>query len=205
RRSLPGRRAVLVAFALGWAAWLLVALFVRWMPWNARLQLPALVLLAIPAAVVVAECLGRVPRASLASLLILQVLPALLLNSSRPLLGVSPSPENPIWLQTLAPGGAPSIFATSRWEDYFRNRPHLQAEVEDVMGMVARRCGPGGVVRLDLDGDAWEYALWAGARRFAPGVRLHTGAPAPGGATPCAVVRTKCPGARAFCLDGPAP
>lgn len=205
RRSLPGRRAVLIAFASGWAAWLLVALFVRWMPWNARLQLPALVLLAIPAAAVVAECLGRVPRASLASLLILQVLPALLLNSSRPLLGVSRSPENPVWLRTFVPDGARSIFATSRWEDYFRNRPALQVEVEDVMGMVARRCGPGGVVRLDLDNEAWEYALWVGARRFAPGVRLQMGAPAPGEPAPCAVVRTRCPGTRAFCLDGPAP
>ena len=205
RRSLPGRRAVLGIFALGWAAWILVALLVRWMPWNARLQLPALVLLAIPAGAVVAEGLGRVPRAALASLLVLQALPPLLLNSSRPLLSVSISPESPIWLQTLVPEGVQSIFTTSRWEDYFRNRPALQAEVEDVMRTVARRCGPGGVVRLDLDGDAWEYALWVGARRFAPGVRLHMGTPRPGDAAPCAVLRTKCPDARAFCLDGPAP
>jgi hypothetical protein len=205
RRSLPGRRAVLGVFALGWAAWILVALLVRWMPWNARLQLPALVLLAVPAAAVVAEALGRIPRAALASLLVLQTLPALLLNSSRPLLSVSVTPESPIWLQTLVPEGVRSIFTTSRWEDYFRNRPHLQAEVEEVMAAVARRCGPGGVVRLDLDDDGWEYALWAGARRFAPGVRLRTGAPGPGDAAPCAVVRTKCPGARVFCLDGPAP
>ena len=205
RRSLPGRRAVLGIFALGWAAWLLVALLVRWMPWNARLQMPALVLLAIPAGAVVAEGLGRVPRAALASLLILQALPALLLNSSRPLLSISPSSENPVWLQKFVPdSGRRSIFATSRWEDYFRNRPALQAEVEDVMRTVARRCGPGGVVRLVLDGDAWEYALWVGARRFAPGVRLRAGAPAPGEPAPCAVVRTKCPDARAFCLDGPA-
>jgi hypothetical protein len=204
RRSLPGRRAVLVSFASGWAAWLLVALFVRWMPSNARLHLPALVLLSIPAAAVVAECLGRVPRAALASLLILQALPALLLNSSRPLLGVSPSPEDPVWLRTIVPHGTRSILATSRWEDYFRNRPALQAEVEEVMGAVVRRCGPGGVVQLVLDGDAWEYALWAGARRFAPGVRLRTGAPRPGELAPCAVVRTKCPDASAFCLDRPA-
>ena len=206
RRSLPGRRAVLVSFALGWAAWLLVALFVRWMPWNARLQLPALVLLAIPAAAVVAECLGRVPRATLASLLVLQVLPAVFLNWSRPLLSISRSPENPVWLQTFVPDSARrSIFATSRWEEYFRSRPALQAEVEDVMQGVSRRCGPGGVVQLVMDGDAWEYALWVGARRFAPGVRLRAGAPAPGEPAPCAVVRTRCPGARGFCLDGTAP
>jgi len=196
---------VLGVFALGWAGWLLVALFVRWMPWNARLQLPALVLLAIPAAAVVAEVLGRTPRAALAFLLVLQALPALLVNSSRPLLGVSVSPESPIWLQTLVPEGVRSIFTTSRWEDYFRNRPDLQAEVEDVMAAVARRCRPGGVVRLDLDSDGWEYALWVGARRFAPGVRLSTAAPGAGGVAPCAVVRTACPGVRAFCLDGPAP
>jgi Dolichyl-phosphate-mannose-protein mannosyltransferase len=202
RRSLPGRRAVLISFASGWAAWLLVALFVRWMPWNARLQLPALVLLAIPTAAVVAECLGRVPRTALASLLILQVLPALLLNWSRPLLSISRSPENPVWLQKLVPDSARrSIFATSRWEDYFRNRPALQAEVEDVMQAMSRRCGPGGVVQLVLDGDAWEYALWVGARRFAPGVHLRAGAPAPGVPAPCTVVRTRCPGTRAFCLD----
>jgi hypothetical protein len=204
RRSLPGRRTVLVAFASGWAAWLLVALFVRWMPWNARLQLPALVLLAIPAAAVVAECLGRVPRAALASLLVLQALPALLLNWGRPLVGVSRSPENPVWLRTFVPDGAQSIFATSRWEDYFRYRPALQAEVEDVMRAVSRRCGPGGVVRLALGEDAWEYVLWVGARRFAPGVRLRTGAPAPGEPAPCAAVTSRCQGGRAFCLDEPA-
>jgi 4-amino-4-deoxy-L-arabinose transferase-like glycosyltransferase len=206
RRSLPGRRGVLVAFASGWAAWLLVALFVRWMPWNARLQLPALVLLAIPAAAVVAECLGRVPRATLAFLLLLQVLPAVLFNWSRPLLSISRSPENPVWLQAIVPDSARrSIFATSRWEEYFRSRPALQAEVEEVMRAVSRRCGPGGVVQLVMDGEAWEYALWVGARRFAPGVRLRAGAPAPGEPAPCAVVRTRCPGARGFCLDGTAP
>ncbi|MFI5120115.1 MAG: glycosyltransferase family 39 protein [Thermoanaerobaculia bacterium] len=210
RRSLPGRRAVLVAFAAGWAAWLLVALFVRWMPWNSRLQLPALVFLAVPAAAVVSAFLGRVPRAVLAFLLVLQALPALLLNWSRPLLGISRSPQNPVWVQSLVPDNARrSIFATSRWEEYFRNRPSLRAEVEEVMGGVARRCGPGDVVQLVLDGEAWEYALWAGARHFAPGVRLRTGAAAPGGAAPggaapCAIVRTKCSGARAFCLDEPA-
>ena len=204
-RSLPGRRVVLAVFAAGWVAWLIVALFVRWMPWNARLQLPALVLLAIPAAAVVAECLGRGPRAALALLLVLQALPALLLNSSRPLLGVSTSPGDPVLLRTLVPHGSRSIFATSRWEDYFRNQPALQAEVEDVLRGVARRCGPGGIVRLALDGDSPEYVLWVGAPRFAPGVRLRTGAPRPGDAAPCAVVGTRCPGKRAFCLDGPAP
>ena len=204
RQSLPGRRAVLFSFALGWAAWLLVALFVRWMPWNARLQLPALVLLAVPAAAVVAESFGRVPRAILAFLLLLQVLPALLLNSSRPLLGVSRSPEDPVWLRTLVPHSSRSIFATSRWEDYFRNRPAAQTEVEEVMEAVARRCEPGAVVQLVLDGDAWEYALWAGARRFAPGVRFRTSAPTSRESVPCAVVRTQCPGAGAFCLDGQA-
>jgi hypothetical protein len=203
-RRLGGRRAILGAFVLGWMAWLLVALGVRWMPWNARLQLPALVLLAVPAAAVVAGALGRIPRAVLAALLVVQALPALLFNASRPLLGVSASREEPAWLQTFVPQGSRSIFATSRWEDYFRNRPAVQAEVEDVMGAVARRCGPGSVVRLDLDADGWEYALWAGARRFAPGVRLRTDAP-PGGTAPCAVVRTACPDARAFCIDVPSP
>ncbi len=205
RGSLPGRRAVLASFASGWAAWLLVALFVRWMPWNARLQLPALVLLAVPAAAVVAECLGRVPRATLALLLVFQAVPALFLNWSRPLLSISRSPENPVWLQRFVPDTARrSIFATPRWEEYFRNRPALQVEVEDVMRAVSRRCGPGGVVQLVMDGNAWEYALWVGARQFAPGVHLRAGAPSPGEPAPCAVVRTQCPDARAFCVDEPA-
>ncbi len=204
-RSLPGRRAVLVFFALGWAAWLLVALFVRWMPWNARLQLPALVLLAVPAAVVVVESLGRGVRAALVFLLVLQALPALLLNSSRPLLGVSRSPDDAGWLQRIVPHATPSIFATSRWENYFRNRPALRTDVEDVMRAVSRRCAPGDVVRVAMGGDDWEYALWVGAQRFAPGVRLRTGLSARGEPEPCAVVKTQCPDAHAFCLDGPAP
>src|ERR1019366_4836768 len=72
-------------------------------------------------------------------------------------------------------------FATSRWEDYFRNQPALQAEVEDVLRGVARRCGPGGIVRLALDGDSPEYVLWVGAPRFAPRGRLRTGGPPPRG------------------------
>ena len=203
RRSLRGRRAVLVFFLGGWAGWLLVALFVRWMPWNARLQLPALVLLAVPAGAVVAESLGGPIRAVLALLLALQALPALLLNSSRPLLSVSISSRDSVLLRTLVPHGSRSIFSTSRWEDYFRNQPALQGEVEEVMTAVARRCEPGGVVQLELDGDAWEYALWVGARRFAPGVGLRAGVPRPGDPAPCAVVRSRCPGARVFCLDGP--
>ncbi len=192
-RALRGRRAILSAFAAGWAAWILVALFVRWMPWNARLQLPALVLLTVPAGAVVAESLGSVPRAALASLLVLQALPALLFNSSRPLLGV------------FAPHGARSILATSRWEDYFRNQPPLRADVEAVLRAVAVRCGPGGTVQLELDRDSPEYLLRAGAPRFAPGVRLHAGEPRPGDPAPCAVVRAACPGGRTFCLGGSVP
>ena len=203
RRSLRGRRAVLVFFIAGWAGWLLLAVFIRWMPWNVRLELPVLVFLAVPAAAVVAESLGGPLRAALAFLLVLQALPALLLNSSRPLLGVSTSPGDPVLLRMFVPHGSRSIFATSRWEDYFRNKPALQADTEDVLREVARRCGPGGTVRLAL-ADSPEYVLWVGAPRFAPGVRLHTGALRTGEATPCAVVRAPCPGARAFCLEEPA-
>ena len=192
-RAWHGRRAALAAFATGWAAWLLLALFVRWMPWNARLQLPALVLLAAPAGAVVAETLGSVPRAALASLLVVQALPALLFNSSRPLLGA------------LAPPGARSILATSRWEDYFRNQPALRADVEAVLREVAVRCGRGGTAELELDRDAAEYVLWAGAPLFAPGVRLHTGGFRAADPPPCAVVRTACSGGHPFCLGGSAP
>ena len=205
RRSLPGRRVVLFAFASGWSAWLLVALGVRWMPWNARLQLPALLLLAVPAGAVLATGLGRLPLAALAALLVVQALPALLLNSSRPLVGVSRTAREAAWSRAVFPHASPSIFSTTRWQDYFRNRPAMQGVVEDVMGAVGRRCAPGDFVRLDLAGDAWEYALWAGARRYAPGVRLRTGPPVTGGATPCVVMRSVCPGARPFCLDEPTP
>jgi hypothetical protein len=205
-RTLRGRRAVIVAFATGWAAWLLLSLFVRWMPWNARLQLPALVLLAVPAAAVVVERIGRGPRAILASLLVLQAIPAVFFNWNRPLVGVSRVPPGLVWLQRFVPESARrSIFETSRWEDYFRNRPASQADVEDVMREVARRCAPGDVVQLVVDQDTWEYALWAGARRFAPGVRLRAGAPRPGEPAPCAVVQSACPGDRTFCMGGPAP
>ncbi len=204
-RAFRGRRAVLAAFAVGWVAWLVIAVGVRWMPWNARLQLPALVLLAVPAGAVVAESLGGVSRAVLASLLVVQTLPALLLNSSRPLVGVATAPGDPVLLRTLIPHGSRSIFATSRWEDRFRNRPALQPEVEDLLRDVGRRCGPGGTVRLALGGDSPEYMLWAGMPLFAPGVRLHTGAPRPGDPAPCAVVRAACPGDRTFCLGGSVP
>ncbi len=205
RRSLPGRRAVLFAFAWGWSAWLVVALGVRWMPWNARLQLPALLLLAVPAGAVLATGLGRLAGAALTLLLVVQALPALLLNSSRPLVGVSRTAGEAAWWRAVFPHAAPSIFATSRWQDYFRNRPEMQGEVEDVMRAVGRRCAPGDSVRLDLADGAWEYALWAGARRYAPGVHLRTGSPATGDVIPCVVMRSACPGGRPFCLDEPTP
>jgi hypothetical protein len=185
----PGRGSVLAAFAVGWAAWLAVAVFVRWMPWNARLHLPALILLAVPAGALVAQGLGRPVRVALAAALVLQALPAALLNSSRPLAGFATR----------------SILATSRWEDYFRNQPTLQADVEHVLIDLSRRCHPGETARLDVDGDAPEYPLWVGAPRLAPGVGLHTGSPRPGDLAPCAVVRSTCTGGRAFCLGEAAP
>ena len=145
------------------------------MPWNARLQLPALVLLAVPAGAVLATASAAFRAPSSRSSSSSRRCRRVLVNSSRPLVGVCRRQEKRV-VRAVLPHAAPSIFATSRWEDYFRGRPALQGEVEDVMRAVGRRCGPGESVRLDLADGAWEYALWAGARRYAPGVRLGTGA-----------------------------
>jgi 4-amino-4-deoxy-L-arabinose transferase-like glycosyltransferase len=204
KRDLPARRALLLAFAIGWATWLFVSLGVRFMPWNVRLQLPALILLAVPAGAAVATGLGPFPRAALASLLVLQALPALLLNSSRPLLSVSTSQDTAAWSRRIIPHDSRSVLATSRWENYFRNAPSLQPEVERVMEEAGRLCRPGDLLRLDLADGALEYALWVGAQRLAPGVHLLTGDGGAGRAAPCAVIRSTCLDARAFCLDRPA-
>jgi hypothetical protein len=115
------------------------------------------------------------------------------MNSSRPLVGA------------FAPRGSRSVLATSRWEGLFCGRPAQQVEVEDLLRDIARRCGPGGTARLALGADSPEYMLWAGLPRFAPGVRLATGAPRPGGPAPCAVVSAACARGRLFCLGGSAP
>jgi hypothetical protein len=146
-----------------------------------------------------------VPLAALAFLLVVQALPALLLNSSRPLLGVSRSPGEAAWSLAVFPHAAPSIFATTRWQDYFRNQPALQADVESVMKDVGRRCGDGDVLSLDVADGSWEYVLWAGARRYAPGVHLRTGAPVAGERAACATLSSTCPGAQPFCLEAAAP
>jgi hypothetical protein len=189
------RREAVVAFlfATGWLAWLVLALAVKWMPWQSRLQLPALVLLAAPAGAWLAARVAPSHRPAMAAVVGLALLatgvPWLVLNASRPLVGI--------------PGRAPSILSRTRWENFFRNRPELQHDVEGLTAALPAECSPTRPVGLHVGGGQWEYALWAGADRARRRLVFeHVPAGDPPRADLCAVVSDRCPAA-ALCLESP--
>jgi len=139
------------------ACWLLFGALLRWQIWHSRLLLP----LAVLAAPWLGIWLSRQRfgfRVAAALLLVLGVLPALLANRSRPLIG----PD--------------SILTTSREEQYFANRP----EVYEGYRQAAEALREHGAQHtlLYLSGDSWEYPLWVLAKPDAPlqsGVLLPNG------------------------------
>lgn len=145
RRRLPA--------ALGWYALALTVGFglfsavLRWQPWHSRLELPLFVLGA-PVVGVVVERL--VPRLSvpLSVVLLASMLPWIVYNQARPLIG----PRSIVWV--------------SREAQYFTNQPWLRPSyLGAVEFLSARGCGRIGV----LLGDWWEYPLWALLWEAAPG------------------------------------
>jgi 4-amino-4-deoxy-L-arabinose transferase-like glycosyltransferase len=131
------RLAYLLAVAAGFA---LFAGYLRWQPWNARLQLPLFVLAAPLAGVVVAEW-RRSLTLALAAVLLVGSLPWLVAASERPLLG---------------PG---SVLTTSRIDQYFANGPELEDPyVQTAAAIRGSNCRDVGLaVKIE---EHSEYPLW---------------------------------------------
>ncbi|MBI1192623.1 MAG: hypothetical protein GC205_05555 [Bacteroidetes bacterium] len=129
------------------ASWVLFSALLRWQIWHSRLLLP----LAVLAAPWLGFWLSRqrfAVRVAAAFLLVLGVLPALLANRSRPLLG----PD--------------SILVTPRQEQYFVNRPEVYEGYREAAAALREHGAQHSL--LYLSGDSWEYPLWVLAQPDAP-------------------------------------
>lgn len=168
------RRPLGIALAAGWLLWTALCLSVAFMPWNQRLQLPALVLLMPPAAAVW-SAMPRVRRL-VAVIALTTSLPYLLLNYSRPLVGVGRISPESAWRRLWTGGGAEefrSILTTRRWDNYFRNAPNYRKGIEDCLTEIAAECPDGAAVSLRVDANFPEYLLWAGARHAGRDLRFR--------------------------------
>jgi hypothetical protein len=149
-RRLPG---AFTWYALALSAAIVVfSALLRWQPWNTRLELPLFVLGASLVATVVDR---GAPRLSLplAVLLLAGMLPWVVYNQARPLLGPR------------------SILAVSRADQYFTNQPWSRQPYREAIGfLVGSQCGRVGL----LPGEWWEYPLWALLREGLTDVRIES-------------------------------
>ena len=127
------------AVVLG-TGFLLFAAVLRWQPWHTRLELPFLVLGA-PVVGVTFERMAPRLTLAVATALVLSMLPWVVDNQARPLLGPR------------------TILAVNRDEEYLTNRPDLRAAYLAVVAFLRERnCASIGFIS-DVDGA--EYPLWA--------------------------------------------
>ncbi len=136
----PRRRDRVVYCLVLIAAFLLFSMYLKWQPWNNRLELPLFVLwtavIGSSLAEIKIEWLGN----ALMSLVFLAAMPWVFGNASRPLLG----PEN--------------IFIMDRTEQYFRVQHSLWSTYPRVAGELTNlQCRQ---IGLYFDGGTWEYPLW---------------------------------------------
>jgi len=171
------RRELLLSVCLAAAAFVLFCAALKWQPWHSRLHLP-LFLLWCPA---VALVLSSRPRLAkwVCALLLAAALPWLLSNATRPLLGPS------------------SVLKASRFDQYFFNRPDLQAPFLAAAKAVSSDRCPLGIETGPEDG---EYLLRVCLRETGQGGKRiehvnvsNASATAsrkrPPGAEPCSLIR----------------
>ena len=193
-RRLPG---LIPLLGLAWSCLLAIVVLVKWMPWNSRLQMPALVLFAVPVCWALVELLSdpgksaksRLTLALICGLLFSWTLPYLLFNQTKPLL----------W--SVRTGNAPktSVLQSSRWDNFFRAKPWIQKDLESAVDALPAECAAS-PVGLDFSEGTWEYPLWLRAReRFGKWVSLQHVVPGVNPARYCAIISSQqCPG-KAYC------
>lgn len=144
------------------AAWYLVYLliagvcfcgYLKWQPWQSRLQLPLFVLACPWIAVLLVRCVPRSVTWGIAVLAVVLALPLLFENATRPLVGRR------------------SVLRLPRTAQYFTERPQLMkpyaSTVVELVDSGARRIG------LRMKGDDWEYPLWRLARQCDSAFEFH--------------------------------
>jgi 4-amino-4-deoxy-L-arabinose transferase-like glycosyltransferase len=136
----PRKKDTIYYFVCLLGAFIFFSLYLKWQPWNSRLQLPLFILWSP----LIGLSLSQLRVQKIANLgiviLLLGALPYLVYNSSRPILGQE------------------SIMATSRIELYFRNRLSLaKPYFQSVEFLSNTECSD---IGLALGGDDWEYPFW---------------------------------------------
>lgn len=122
------------------AAFILFSVYLKWQPWNSRLQLPLLVLWSPVIGLFLSEIRYRRLADFAMVILIIGSVPWVVHNASRPLVGEQ------------------SIFTTPRDQQYFANHPSLYAPYRRSAQFLSRsRCSD---IGLMLGGDDWEYPFW---------------------------------------------
>jgi hypothetical protein len=121
-------------------AFLFFCTYLKWQPWNSRLQLPLFVLYAPIIGLMLSRTRYRKLSNTSVVLLIIMAIPWIFLNSSRPIVGNH------------------SILKTSRIEQYFFNQPSLARPYFESTHILAdMRCSDVGLV---AGPDDWEYPFW---------------------------------------------
>jgi hypothetical protein len=147
-------------------AFLFFAGYLRWQPWNSRLELPLLVLSAPLIAVVITRWANVAVVSALAAGLFVAAVPWVIDNQTRPLVGFA-LPAQPRYL----PEGA-TIFNQSRTDLYFVKRK----ELKDPYIAIANTADQANCREIGFwsGGADWEYPLWFLARQSRPESRIDS-------------------------------
>jgi len=137
RRLTPNVVPYAVALVAGF---LLFAAVLRWQPWDSRLELPWFVLSG-PLIGVVCEAISARLAVGTAAILLASMLPWVLNNQARPLLGTHPVLDRP------------------RASQYFAFQPDLESAYTSAVAYLAdSRCTQIGLLSNQ---DGWEFPVWA--------------------------------------------
>ncbi len=125
-------------------AFLLFCIYLKWQPWNSRLQLPLFVLFAPVLAKALRDVHPQRIGGGLAIVLVLSAFPWLFLNNARPLIGQH------------------NVLNTDRTELYFQTLdPEVSTSYKHAVGFFVKQSGGDcGRVALDLGENDLEYLLW---------------------------------------------
>ncbi|MEH2244329.1 ArnT family glycosyltransferase [Nostoc sp.] len=113
---------------------------VKWQAWNSRLHLPFFVLISPFLGVVLSKLKKQKIAIFLVTFLLISSLTWVFFNRYRPIIASN------------------NIFQTSRIEQYFSNRPYLQATYTGAVEFLnSKKCSN---IGLSMGNDPWEYPLW---------------------------------------------